>query len=134
MKPTTQLTCVRFQIFQKLVKRHGFRQKPDETPENFSGEYGHYQLGRKLGAGAYGTVYLATEQQSGTHHGWTSGIRDPKKSLAFFLVWIVLACRMARGTDQVFIHLLLRAVAQTNFGKRDLRYIKFHWWGPKKKW
>ena len=29
------------------------------------GEYGHYQLGRKLGAGAYGTVYLATEQQSG---------------------------------------------------------------------
>ena len=59
-----------------------------------------------------------------------SGIR--KNRLHLFLVWIVLACRMARGTDQVFIHLLLRAVAQTNFGKRDLRYIKFHWWGPKK--
>ena len=95
MKPTTQLTCVRFQIFQKLVKRHGFRQKPDETPENFSGEYGHYQLGRKLGAGAYGTVYLATEQQSGTHHGRTSGIRDPKKSLAFF------SCLVEKIVDKI---------------------------------
>lgn len=36
------------------------------TGEVIDGEYGHYQLGRKLGAGAYGTVYLATEQQTGT--------------------------------------------------------------------
>ena len=47
--------------------------------------------------------------------------------------WIVLACRMARGTDQVFIHILLRAVAQTSIGEREFRYFRFHWWGPKKK-
>ena len=46
--------------------------------------------------------------------------------------WIVLACRMARGTDQVFIHILLRAVAQISIGERDFRYFRFHWWGPKK--
>ena len=46
--------------------------------------------------------------------------------------WIVLACRMARGTDQVFIHVLLRAGAQTSIGERHFRFIGFHWWGPKK--
>ena len=49
------------------------------------------------------------------------------------LFWIVLACRMARGTDQVFIHVLLRAGAQTSIGERHFRFIGFHWWGPKKK-
>ena len=53
--------------------------------------------------------------------------------VCFMIFWIVLACRMARGTDQVFIHLLLRAVAQTSIGERDFRYFRFHWWGPKKK-
>ena len=40
---------------------------------------------------------------------------------------------MARGTDQVFIHILLRAVVQISIGERDFRYFRFHWWGPKKK-
>ena len=31
----------------------------------YRGEYGHYQLGERKGSGAYGTVYLATEQQTG---------------------------------------------------------------------
>ena len=43
------------------------------------------------------------------------------------ITWIVLACRMARGTDQVFIHILLRAVAQISIGERDFRYFRFHW-------
>lgn len=33
--------------------------------EIIDGEYGHYQLGERKGSGAYGTVYLATEQQTG---------------------------------------------------------------------
>ncbi len=68
MKPMAT-TWKRFRILQ-LVKPPG--------------EYGHYQLGRKLGAGAYGTVYLATEQQSGRQFRRT---RIRKIDMIFFLVF-----------------------------------------------
>ena len=63
----------------------------------------------------------------------SKGCQMVPQGCQFTIPWIVLACRMARGTDQVFIHILLRAVAQTSIGERDFRYFRFHCWGPKKK-
>ena len=71
------------------------------------------------------TVEGAVEVDGGEGSG--KGGMGMRSRWCIFFFWIVLACRMARGTDQVFIHLLLRAVVQTSFGIRDLRYIKFHW-------
>ena len=65
--------------------------------------------------------------------GWWF-LRGPKKkSWVFWWVfsphlWIVLACRLARGTDQVFIHAHLRAGAQTSNNKEGFqRLVESHW-------
>ncbi|CAJ1452311.1 unnamed protein product [Effrenium voratum] len=51
-----------------LVAASAIRQNLENaqaTRDVIRGEYGSYELGRKLGSGAYGVVYLATERDSG---------------------------------------------------------------------